>query len=77
MSNLNERVDELERRVRELEDNVGTPNPLAPIPQYPINPPIPVNSCGVCGLVFDGVMGYVCSNLNCPGRIICGGGQRW
>lgn len=40
------------------------------IPKSPLHPPIQEKSgCNVCGMVFDGAMGYVCSRANCPSGV--------
>jgi hypothetical protein len=36
-------------------------------PHLPVEKP----KCRVCGMVFEGVMGYVCPHNNCPGKVTC------
>ncbi len=38
----------------------------------PWEPHLSETSCGVCGMKWDGPMGYVCPNLKCPSRVTCG-----
>lgn len=40
-------------------------------------PPQKISSvgCPVCGVVFDGTIGYVCSHPNCPTRVTCATGN--
>lgn len=51
------------------------PVPINPLPMPFPYPPYEVTSnCQKCGLKLDQVMGYACSNLNCPtglGPITC------
>lgn len=48
---------------------------LKNLPTTPVVPdvmPVPVtNGCHVCGIKFDGVMGYVCQRTDCPSAIRC------
>ena len=67
------KIKELERRIKELEDeierlkfekNLPKSNPIPlPMPTYPM---IPETHCSVCGMKFDGPMGYVCYHPRCP-----------
>jgi hypothetical protein len=44
-------------------------------PPWPLSPAhlgVPSNQCAVCNMKFDGPMGYVCPNPNCPSRVVCG-----
>ena len=54
--------------------------PKWPDDGIPVIPPLPPNNpnlgkvrCGECGMVWEGVMGYVCGNLRCPvqRKVIC------
>lgn len=40
-------------------------------PNYPFHPSEAKPKCRVCGMVFEGVMGYVCPHNNCPGKVTC------
>lgn len=68
MKSDKERISELEKRVSNLEKR------LDPFYDDRIKEPVvdpDWNVCKVCNLRFEGVMGYVCSNANCPSRITC------
>ncbi len=62
-------LDNLHKRmVKWLEEqkNQYTPT-IVPIPYDPTIPIVPPTSrCGKCGLELSQVMGYVCSQPNCP-----------
>lgn len=51
--------------------------PLNPAPWPPTTYPSPdpsymqPSSCRVCGMKFDGPMGYVCSRPDCPSGVTC------
>ena len=76
-------VRELRRKVEALEDfNVdrsrfGVWQPWNPyMPRTTTAPDLPYpfikqDSCPVCGLKFDGPMGYACNNPKCPTRVSC------
>ena len=51
-----DRLDNIEKMIHDM----PTPPPLAPQPY------ILRNSCTKCGMSLEGVMGYVCSDQNCP-----------
>lgn len=71
MDNLRMRVAQLEA---ELAEERRKSAPYQPITTPPYQPTwvIP-NSCAVCGLKFDGPMGYVCTNPRCPSGVsYCG-----
>lgn len=60
----------LEKRVAELEQQVARQ-----VPWWPTHPEVSdpvmedVPTCRVCGLRFEGVMGYVCPRSDCPSGI--------
>ena len=60
------RIADLERRVLQLERVARQ--------QLPMPWPLPLdedrNCCSVCGLRFEGSMGYVCANPTCPSAVI-------
>lgn len=63
---LKERVKYLEDQNKMLMDNL----------MRPVSPPAqvkPYTGCSVCGLNFNGPMGYVCPRSDCPTRITCKG----
>ena len=87
---LQARIDHLEQMLeqsmemnRKLMERIGE-RPITPLPYplpstqpiWPTNPPIvPTNHCPKCGLKLDTVMGYVCSQPQCPtglGGVWCG-----
>lgn len=44
-------------------------------PVWPTLPTIPppkvdYSKCSVCGIQFDGPMGYVCQRLDCPSKMV-------
>lgn len=47
--------------------------PLFPLPQQQPVERYAASQCAVCHMNFEGPMGYVCGNANCPSRISCGG----
>jgi hypothetical protein len=78
MKSRDARLDDLERRVKELEDRVARqlpwhdpfPHPMPPHQPQPHHPTWPPNESGVrcisCGMLWQGVMGYCCPNAYCP-----------
>ncbi len=46
----------------EYDDN----QPYPSLPNWPIYPTFLKNSCPKCGMIFDGPMGYVCTDPKCP-----------
>ena len=78
MKALEFEVIELRKRTEELEEELGLHQRLS-APYQPITTPlrqptwIVPNTCSVCGLKFDGPMGYVCGNPRCPSGVSCCG----
>jgi hypothetical protein len=92
-----QRIEDLERRIQELEDKVRKQIPRnwddfpinnKPWPKpddFPDHEPnkwphdknpwvVEKTRCPSCGIIFEGVMGFVCSNNRCPmgaGPIMC------
>jgi len=82
-----DRINELEKRVAELErqnQKLGPSNPWPgeqhwfqppPNPWHPHPPGLggpSLGGCPVCGIGADGqTLGYVCNNDRCPSRISC------
>ena len=88
MSRIEERMEALElevislrKRTQELEEELERHQRLSS-PYQPIAPTVPYqptwvapNACSICGMKFDGPMGYVCTNPRCPsGVVYCGSG---
>jgi len=67
---IEERVKELERRIRLLEDRLlNLEFPSSQRVYGPVIDPRQVNikqTCPVCNLNLEGVLGYSCTNINCP-----------
>lgn len=67
MDTLRHRVAHLEA---ELEQARTMTSPYQPITTPPYQPTwIVPNSCAVCGIKFDGPMGYACTNPRCPSGV--------
>lgn len=60
---IEDRLAELERRVEELE---LTTRRIPPLKWDDVAPIGSRKSCPTCGIMWEGVMGYVCPNLECP-----------
>ena len=78
MAMLEGELDNLRARVAELEGELEEARRLA-APYQPITTPpyqptwVVPNACSVCGLKFDGPMGYACTNPRCPSGVsYCG-----
>ena len=71
LERLEKQVAYLERRVNELEQANRMHHPFQPVTiPTPYNPQWKIpNACSVCGLQFNGPMGYVCSNPQCPSGV--------
>jgi hypothetical protein len=68
---------EMNRKLMDKLASMGDRPQLPAQPMWPtINPPIAApNHCSKCGLKMEGVMGYVCSQPQCPtglGGVWCG-----
>jgi hypothetical protein len=57
-------LDDVLREVKALREEVRRLERQVPVPGLPIG--WDVNKCGKCGIVLNGVMGYVCSAQGCP-----------
>ena len=67
---IEEKLDALEKKVSNLEERVRNAERFVPGQLYWPKP----NSCHKCGLKFEGTMGYVCNQIDCPtglGPAIC------
>ncbi len=51
----------------EIEIKINCIQPVTPI--YPKTPSLGDYKCLKCGMVWSGVMSYVCSNMNCPVQV--------
>ena len=67
MDNLRMRVAQLEAEL-ELERRKSAPYQPITTPPYQPTWVIP-SSCAVCGIKFDGPMGYACNNPRCPSGV--------
>lgn len=70
-TSIQDKLNEILRRLEQIEksilDQPVVQYPSYPYPTTPFPPPyIPSNSCAKCGIALEGVMGYVCSDKNCP-----------
>lgn len=66
MSSIEKDVEQVIDLLREISRKLDR------LQTYPVYPqPITASKCGVCGIKWDGPMGYVCTRTNCPGRVTC------
>ena len=63
-----ERIDKLETRIKDLENQKNT-SPI--FPNVPVQPRLDPISCSVCGIRFEGAMGYACMHPRCPSKVTC------
>jgi ribosomal protein L37E len=59
-----ELFDEVIRRLDVIEMKIRSIPPVYPTPSLEMNENM--RECSKCGMVWKGVMGYVCSNTQCP-----------
>lgn len=59
---LKEEIEQLKRRMKELEDKLNT---SAFLP-YPIQPSFTIRICPKCNIHLNNVMNYCCDDLKCP-----------
>lgn len=66
-------ANEVKRLKRELQRLSPKKDDQRIFPQtIPVTPhSIPWNSCSVCGMKFEGPMGYVCPRSDCPTAVTC------
>jgi hypothetical protein len=57
-------LDDVMREVKALREDVRRLAKQVPTPGLPIG--WDMNKCGKCGIVLNGVMGYVCTQQGCP-----------
>lgn len=64
-------LEDLKKRVEQLEKQMAKLNLFKDpwINPDEIFPKSEENCCNVCGLKFEGPLGYVCNNPKCPSRI--------
>lgn len=59
---LDELLDEIEKITKE-----NPTIPSDPLKDYPKPPQLGrITKCSLCGLELAGIMGYVCTNIDCP-----------
>ena len=62
-----ELFDEVMKRLDDIDMKINRITPVQPV--YPTTPKAPsrmFSVCAKCGMRWEGVMGYVCSQSNCP-----------
>ena len=63
-----EELNTLKGELKNVEDNDIPTNPYAPF--FPIEPmepsPTLADECPKCGIKLTGIMGYVCTRVDCP-----------
>jgi hypothetical protein len=72
---------DLDKQVQDLRADMDRKQPREPYtppytpppynPWNPSNPWVAVQRCPVCNMSWEGPMGYVCNNPNCPSRVTC------
>lgn len=66
-------IDTQQRIYAKTAANTAPTLPKMPVPSYPWPKELDLMQtkprCAVCGMIFDGVMGYVCTNINCPSGV--------
>ena len=72
LERLEKQLSYLERRISELERSKRLTDPYQPFMPSPVQPTWTAHpsACSVCGLKFDGPMGYVCTNPRCPSGVV-------
>jgi len=64
---IRELFDELIRRLDAIEMKINRVQHIVPVvPSTPVTPSIGPTICVKCGMKWEGVMGYICSNSHCP-----------
>ena len=65
---LNVKEFDLEKELEEIRRDVNLLGQKMDmlLSKHPLDLLTPKNTCGKCGLRLEGVMGYVCSDPNCP-----------
>ena len=62
---LQEQIDRLQEQVKELDMKIRSIPPVYPIPTMDLNS----KKCSKCGMIWKGVMGYVCPSQDCPVQV--------
>jgi hypothetical protein len=65
---LQKQIDLLQEQVKELEMKINRVTPVYPTPTMDLNS----KKCSKCGMVWKGVMGYVCTSQDCPVQLKVG-----
>ena len=60
------RLEQLETLIEQLQFRIATLEAIAEGPMIPNINPAYENKCLMCDIDFTGLMGYVCSNVDCP-----------
>ena len=68
---LKEQVKLLQEQNLRLTEALSKSQPPFPAPTVPAG--YTPKSCSVCGMNFNGPMGYVCPRSDCPSRVTCTG----
>lgn len=62
-----ETLEKILEKLDTLEMMINRVQPIQPIyPSTPRPPSLTPTTCSKCGMVWQGVMGYVCSQSDCP-----------
>lgn len=65
---IKEMFDEVLKRLGDIEMKIRSVLPVYPTPQLDLNS----TRCSKCGMVWKGVMGYVCLSQDCPVQLKVG-----
>ena len=66
INSLESDVEYLKTQIQELLNNQQ-----GFYPHKNFEPHRPTSKCTVCGMKFEGAMGYVCMNTQCPTKVMC------
>ena len=69
---IKELFDKVLERLDAIEEKIINTNPVFPLPASPGENYMAATVCGKCGMNWEGVMGYVCSSLDCPVQLKVG-----
>lgn len=65
---LKEMLEEVLQRLDNIEMKINGVQPVYPIPTMDLNS----KKCSKCGMIWKGVMGYVCPSQDCPVQVKVG-----